>query len=185
MANPTIKKMLVADLKAFPSNPRKPLTDKQMQDLKASLKTYGNLSPITFNTKTGHIIGGHKRAEALIALGEKETQVWCVELDEKQEKAAIIALNKISGSFDDVKLKSVFDELDGLDFPTGFTDEEISQLDTLNEIPSIDDVLGELDLSETSNEIGWIVIRCPASKIEEIKSVLPANGVGMQIESSI
>ena len=65
------------------------------------------------------------------ALGKDEVEVWAVWLDDAQEKAANIALNKLSGEFDLPQLKDIIEELDtgetDLDI-IGFGIEEISDL---------------------------------------------------------
>ena len=58
-------------------------------------------------------------------------EVWAVWLDEAQEKAANIALNKLSGEFDLPQLKDILEEIDtgeiDLDI-TGFGVEELAEL---------------------------------------------------------
>ena len=65
------------------------------------------------------------------ALQKEEVEVWAVWLDEAQEKAANIALNKLSGEFDLPALKDILEEIDtgeiDLDI-TGFGMEEIAEL---------------------------------------------------------
>ena len=65
------------------------------------------------------------------ALQKEEVEVWAVWLDEAQEKAANIALNKLSGEFDLPALKDILEEIDtgeiDLDI-TGFAMEEIAEL---------------------------------------------------------
>ena len=96
-----------------------------------SLSELGNLQPITWNAKTGNIVGGHQRLKCYSALNKEEVQVWAVWLDEQQEKAANIALNKLSGEFDLPALKDLFEGLDtgeiDLDI-TGFGELEIAEM---------------------------------------------------------
>ena len=80
--------------------------------LTKSLSELGNLQPITWNAKTGNIVGGHQRLKCYQALQKDEVEVWAVWLDEAQEKAANIALNKLSGEFDLPQLKDLIEELD-------------------------------------------------------------------------
>jgi ParB-like chromosome segregation protein Spo0J len=99
--------------------------------LTKSLSELGNLQPITWNAKTGNIVGGHQRLKCYSALGKDEVEVWAVWLDEQQEKAANIALNKLSGEFDLPALKDLFEGLDTGDIDldiTGFGQEEIAQM---------------------------------------------------------
>ena len=65
------------------------------------------------------------------ALQKEEVEVWAVWLDEAQEKAANIALNKLSGEFDLPALKDLIEELDTGDIDLdiiGFGNDEIASL---------------------------------------------------------
>ena len=84
-------------------NPRK-ITDHQMSALKRSLERWGFVEPVVLNERTGRIVGGHQRVAAALELAMSEVPVIKVILDEDAEKALNIALNKISGEWDEVKL---------------------------------------------------------------------------------
>ena len=111
-------------------NPRK-ISSDALGRLTKSLSELGNLQPITWNAKTGNIVGGHQRIKCYSALNKEEVEVWAVWLDEQQEKAANIALNKLSGEFDLPALKDLFEGLDtgeiDLDI-TGFGELEIAEM---------------------------------------------------------
>jgi hypothetical protein len=65
------------------------------------------------------------------ALGKDEIDVWAVWLDEAQEKAANLALNKLSGEFDVPMLKDILEELDAGEIDidiTGFSLDEIGKM---------------------------------------------------------
>src|ERR1035437_6356485 len=79
-----LRRMKIADLIPHEKNPRK-ITPAAMERLKKSLHELGNLSPVTFNLTTKKVLGGHQRLKALVQLGETETDVWCVNLDARQE----------------------------------------------------------------------------------------------------
>lgn len=123
-----IKKL--SELSPAPYNPRK-ISSDALGRLTKSLSELGNLQPITWNAKTGNIVGGHQRLKCYQALQKEEVEVWAVWLDEKQEKAANLALNKLSGEFELPQLKDILEELDtgeiDLDI-TGFGMEEIAEL---------------------------------------------------------
>jgi ParB-like chromosome segregation protein Spo0J len=123
-----IKKL--SELSPAPYNPRK-ISSDALGRLTKSLSELGNLQPITWNAKTGNIVGGHQRLKCYQALQKDEVDVWAVWLDEKQEKAANLALNKLSGEFELPQLKDILEELDtgeiDLDI-TGFGVEEIAEL---------------------------------------------------------
>ena len=85
-------------------NPR--IMDKEAQKrLKKNLQENGLVSAITWNKRTGNIVGGHQRIEQLDAL-EKSTDysldVCVVDVDEKQEAKLNVILNNPSqqGEYD-------------------------------------------------------------------------------------
>jgi len=102
----------LADLKAAEYNPRKALTpdDAEYQKIRRSIEEFGYVDPIIIN-EDGTIIGGHQRATVLKDLGYQEVDVVVVALDKQREKALNIALNKITGEWDEVKLKDLLLDL--------------------------------------------------------------------------
>lgn len=99
-------------------NPRKDLkeSDKEYQAIKNSLETFGLLSPIIWNKKTGHIIGGHQRYKILVSQGATEIECVVVDFDEEKEKACNVALNSAIGEWDNDKLDALLFELQYSDF---------------------------------------------------------------------
>ena len=105
-------------------NPRVALTPDmpEFERLKNSIETFGNVEPIVWNERTGHIVGGHQRLAVLQHLGYTSAEVSVVDLDEKEEKLLNVALNKIKGQWDYSRLEEIFqeDELEEAKV-TGFT----------------------------------------------------------------
>ncbi len=97
-----MKRMALDALHPAPYNPRK-IGKAAMKGLRASLRRFGLVQPIVFNTRTGYVVGGHQRVEALRANGATEADVVIVDLDDAEEKALNVTLNnpKISGEFTD------------------------------------------------------------------------------------
>lgn len=160
-----IEKRKIDELIPAIYNPRKDLTvnDAEYKKIKRSIETFGYVDPIIVNERTGVIIGGHQRLKVLKDLGYEEIEVSVVNLDEKQEKALNIALNKISGEWDFELLKDLLEELDVGDFDvtlTGFDEEEIENLLTqyFEESP---DSFEELDEDDIETEY-----RCPKCHYE-------------------
>ena len=112
-------------------NPRQ-ITDEEMEKLKNSINEFGYIAPIIVNKHNNHIVGGNQRYEALKSLGYTDVDVIFIdEQDLNREKALNIALNKISGNFDNVKLKEILIELHDDDFNldlTGFGKIELTDL---------------------------------------------------------
>lgn len=127
-----IEKRLISDLKPADYNPRKALTpeDAEYQKIKRSIETFGYIDPIIINSD-GTIIGGHQRHTVLTDLGYTEVDVVVLNLNKEDEKALNVALNKISGEWDEIKLKDLLVELDLGDYDitlTGFDTQELEAL---------------------------------------------------------
>ena len=122
----------LSDLHPAEYNPRVALApeDEEYKRIKRSIETYGYVDPIIINSD-GTIIGGHQRYNVLLDLGYDTAHVVIVDLDKNAEKALNVALNKISGEWDDEKLCDPLQDLDlsGYDFSlTGFTRSELDGL---------------------------------------------------------
>lgn len=130
MKYPSLVTKKISELSPAKYNPRK-ITSDALGRLAKSLSELGNLQPITWNAKTGNIVGGHQRLKCYEALGKDEIEVWAVWLDETQEKAANLALNKLSGEFDMPQLKDILEELDSGEIDidiTGFSLDEMAKM---------------------------------------------------------
>lgn len=152
-----IEIMKLADLKPADYNPRIKLTPgmDEYEKLKQSILEFGFVDPPIFNKRTGNLVGGHQRVAVAKDLGLcEEIEVSVVDLPLDKEKALNVALNKISGRWDDDKLALLLKELDAdiLDL-SGFVEDEIQdvieqydmRLDMENE--AIDDEF-EIELPE-------------------------------------
>ena len=127
-----MEKRKLSELRPADYNPRKALTpeDKEYQDIKRSIEKFGYVDPIIINSD-GTVIGGHQRLAVLTDLGYEEADVVVVDLDKNDEKALNIALNKITGEWDEIKLKDLLLELDLNEYDlqnTGFSSGEIEDL---------------------------------------------------------
>lgn len=125
-----IEKKKLVQLVPASYNPRA-ITDVQKSKLKQSIEHWGLVEPIVWNKQSGHVCGGHQRLDSLLALGIEETEVVVVDLPEAEEKALNLALNKISGEWDEVKLSELLVDLKGMDVDlalTGFSEKELAQL---------------------------------------------------------
>lgn len=126
------EKRKLKELVAADYNPRKALTpeDSEYQKIKRSIEEFGYVDPIIIN-EDGTIIGGHQRCTVLKDLGYEEVDVVVVSLDKQREKALNIALNKITGEWDEIKLKDLLLDLDLGDYDisiTGFESGELTEL---------------------------------------------------------
>lgn len=123
----------VDSLKPAAYNPRKKLKkgDKEYEKIKKSIVEFGYVDPIIINYD-GTVIGGHQRLTVLSDLGYKEVQCVQVQIeDENKVKALNVALNKISGEWNEELLADLMVDLQDADFNldlTGFEAPEIDQL---------------------------------------------------------
>lgn len=123
----------IDSLKPVAYNPRKKLKkgDKEYEKIKKSIVEFGYVDPIIVNFD-GTVIGGHQRLTVLSDLGYKEVQ--CVQVridDENKVKALNVALNKITGAWNEELLADLIVDLQDADFNldlTGFEAPEIDQL---------------------------------------------------------
>jgi len=152
MKYPCLLTKKINEISSAKYNPRK-ITDEAMGRLTKSLAEFGNIQPITWNVRTGNVVGGHQRLKVYKAMGKTEVDVWAVDLDEQKEKAANIALNKLSGEFDMPMLKDILEEIDTGDLDmeiTGFGMDEIGlmmeqSIQDPNFAPGTEDEQGQLD----------------------------------------
>ena len=128
-----IRKLPLEKLNPAKYNPRKDLKpgDPEYEKLKKSMETFGYVEPIVWNKRTGHIVGGHQRFKVLKHQGHTEIECVVVDLDEQQEKALNIALNKVSGEWDLPKLADLISELDDGIFDISITGFDAAQIEHL------------------------------------------------------
>lgn len=148
-----IQKIKIESLKPAEYNPRKDLKpeDEEYQKIKKSITEFGYVAPVIVNSNMT-VIGGHQRLKVLKELGYTEVECVVVDLDQEKEKALNIALNKISGDWDNDKLEELLAELKQTDIDmdiTGFSFDEIDEI--------LKDITGskedDFDLDQALDEI--------------------------------
>ena len=122
----------LADLRPAEYNPRRELQpgDPDFEKIARSIEQFGYVDPLVVN-KDGTVIGGHQRLRVLQDMGAEEADVVVLDLDKEREKALNIALNKITGDWDPVKLTEVIGDLDLEDYDlslTGYTEKELEAI---------------------------------------------------------
>lgn len=128
----TMQKLHRSQLRGAPYNPRQ-MSDAARRKLKTGLEKHGLVAPVTFNKRTGNLVGGHQRLSQLDALAGTENyklDVAVIEVDEVREKELNLLLNNMEamGDFDLDLLQSVL-RTEGLDLDaTGFDHADIYQL---------------------------------------------------------
>lgn len=149
-----LEKIKLTDIKPSEYNPRR-ISEKELTKLENSIREFGVVDPIIINLANDNtIIGGHQRYDILlkeyldnkkdndlnlIRLGDigwvfKETELNIP--SEDYEKALNIALNNISGEWDNPKIETILNDLD-LDISlTGFSEEDIEDIQFNSEFES-------------------------------------------------
>lgn len=124
----TIHQVKISELKLSDYNPRR-WNEKQIADLKASIRNFGLVVPILVNSAKGRenvILGGHFRVHVAKELGYETVPVSYVKIDDiDKERELNLRLNSNLGSWDWDLLRE-FD----LDLLTdvGFSSEELQHL---------------------------------------------------------
>ena len=127
-----LRMIAVSDLKPAEYNPRKKLKpgDKEYKKIKNSIEEFGFADPLVVN-KDMTIIGGHQRMSVAVDLGYTEVPCAVVDVDKTREKALNIALNKITGEWDEQMLIDLITELKDADYDLDFTGFDAPEVDTL------------------------------------------------------
>lgn len=128
-----LKVLPISLLKPAEYNPRKKLKkgDREYKKILDSIEEFGFADPLVVNADMT-IIGGHQRLTVAQDLGYTEVPCAVVDIDKTREKALNIALNKITGQWDDGLLAELLEDIaNSGDFDigkTGFDPPEIGEL---------------------------------------------------------
>ena len=132
MKTAELKVLPISVLKPAEYNPRKKLKpgDKEYQKIKNSIEEFGFADPLVVNADMT-IIGGHQRLTVAMELGYTEVPCAVVDVDKTRERALNIALNQITGEWDEQMLADLLTDLKDADYDldyTGFDAPEVEQL---------------------------------------------------------
>lgn len=127
-----LKVLPVGVLRPAAYNPRKKLKpgDKEYEKIKNSITEFGFADPLVVNADMT-IIGGHQRLTVAMDLGYTEVPCAVVDIDKVREKALNIALNKITGAWDDSLLADLLKDIENSDFDLGKTGFDPPEIETL------------------------------------------------------
>lgn len=167
-----VENLPLSELNPNPANPK----DHHVATIDASVGRFGFVEPIVVDGRTGQIISGHGRTEALTAMearGESPPEGITLDKDgqwlvptvvgwssrtDTEASAALVALNRAGelGGWVDESLLSILDDLsdlgdDGLD-GVGYGEKDIADLRKHIEHiePDLDDLADEWDGSDMS-----------------------------------
>lgn len=146
-----------SDIKNAPYNPRI-MDAKAKKRLKANIAKHGLVAALTWNKRTGNLVGGHQRLEQLDSLEKDknyELTVCVIDVDEREEAALNVQLNNPSmqGEWDLDKLANMTEEFDlDLSEDLGFTESDIDfmfdgdeRFSEMFESQEKEDIRGQLD----------------------------------------
>lgn len=117
-------------IKNAPYNPRI-MDEKAKKRLRKNIAKHGLVAALTWNKRTGNLVGGHQRLEQLDALEKTkdyDLTVCVVDVDEREEAALNVQLNNPSmqGEWDLDKLANMTEEFDlDLSEDLAFTETDI------------------------------------------------------------
>ena len=174
----TIKR---SDIKNAPYNPRI-MDESAKKRLRKNIAKHGLVAALTWNKRTGNLVGGHQRLEQLDGLEKNkdyELTVCVVDVDEREEAALNVQLNNPSmqGEWDLDKLAMLSEDFD-LDLANdlGFTETDIDfmfegddRFSQLFDTQEKEDMRGDLDAVKTAraesaeklkerNSIDWFTV---------------------------
>ena len=138
-------------------NPRQ-LSDKQFEDLKASLTRFGAVDPAIVNIhpeRKDIIVGGHQRLKVAKSLGWETFPCVEVNLTRDQERELNIRLNKNTGSWDWDILGDLFDQEELTEW--GFTDDELFGNIEIEQVEAKEDDYEIPDEIETDIVLGDLI----------------------------
>jgi ParB-like chromosome segregation protein Spo0J len=126
-----IEHVAIDSLRPDPANPRR-IGERELESLTRSLQQFGFVQPVLVRKSDNVVIGGHQRLVAARRLGWKKVPVVFLDLSPEQARLLNLALNKISGQWDQELLARMLADLkpiEDIDLSlSGFSEEELGRL---------------------------------------------------------
>src|SRR5664280_2762678 len=107
----TIEEVTIDLLRPDPAIPRR-IGEEELESLTRSLRQFGFVQPVLARKEDGVVIGGHQRLLAARRLGLTTVPVTYLDLSIEQAHLLNLALNKISGSWDEQLLARLLADLE-------------------------------------------------------------------------
>ncbi len=170
-----VERIPVKKIKLAKYNPRKDLqpSDPAYIKLRRSIEQFGCVDTLILNQRSGNLVGGHQRLKILVAeFGVKAVDVSVVDLPPAKEKALNLALNKITGEWDEQALAALLGELTA----TGSMDATLSGFDAQEIDLAIATAEAAADLENVVTLVpvkaypktSWVLIGIPFSRYAEV-----------------
>ncbi len=126
-----VEEVAIDDLRPDPANPRR-IGEDELDALERSLRQFGFVQPVLARREDRTVVGGHQRLTAARRLGLETVPVIWLDLAVDQARVLGLALNKISGSWDEPLLARLLAELQvGAEVDltlSGFGEDEVRDL---------------------------------------------------------
>jgi ParB-like chromosome segregation protein Spo0J len=126
-----IEQVVIDDLRPDPANPRR-ISEDELDALERSLRQFGFVQPVLARREDRTVIGGHQRLVAARRLGLTTVPVTLLDVSVEQARLLGLALNKISGSWDEQLLARMLADLQAapdVDLTlSGFDEDEVKDL---------------------------------------------------------
>ena len=130
LPSPTVEEVPIDQLHPDPANPRR-ISEEELDALERSIREFGFVQPVLAR-RDGTVIGGHQRLVAARRLGLATVPVTYLDLSIEQARLLNLALNRISGSWDDALLARLLADLQAspdVDLSlSGFGEDEVADL---------------------------------------------------------
>jgi ParB-like chromosome segregation protein Spo0J len=166
----SVEQVPIDQLHPDPANPRR-ISDEELDALERSIREFGFVQPVLARKEDGAVIGGHQRLLAARRLGLKTVPVTYLDLSAEQARLLNLALNRISGSWDEQLLARLLADLQAspeVDVSlSGFGEDEIKDLLRSLETREKRERVESFDLDEALAE----AIRAPRSKPGDLWSL--------------
>ena len=126
-----IEQVAIDLLKPDPANARN-ISRSELDALTRSMREFGFVQPVLVRRLDAVVIGGHQRLLAARRLGLKVVPVIWLDLSQEEARLLGLALNRISGDFDEpllARLLADLKDVPGVDLTlSGFGEDEIADL---------------------------------------------------------
>ncbi len=127
----TVEQVPIDLLRPDPANPRR-IGDEELDALERSIRQFGFVEPVLARKEDHVVIGGHQRLVAARRLGLATVPVTFLDLSIEQARLLNLALNQITGSWDEALLARLLADLQAtpdIDLTlSGFGEDEIADL---------------------------------------------------------
>jgi DNA modification methylase len=153
----TVEQVPLDQLRPDPANPRW-IGQEELDSLERSIRSFGFVQPVLARREDGTVVGGHQRLVAARRLGLRTVPVTYLDLSIEQARLLNLALNKISGSWDEQLLARLLADLQAS--PTvdltlsGFGEDEVRDLlrslDTREKKERVEDFDLDAELDEAA-----------------------------------